>query len=151
MVELVVELPEVEPVDRVLHLGLLGEQRVVVGVRLGEGGADLVEAVEQVAQRADAVLDVAAHVLGRIELRLLLEQAHGGARRQLGDARRGLVLAGHDAEQRRLARAVRAEHADLRSRQERQRDVREHLPVGAVELVGPVHGVDVVACHGGRR
>ena len=29
--------------------------------------------------------------------------------------------------------------------QERERDVREHLPVRAVELVGPVHRVDVVA------
>ena len=40
---------------------------------------------------------------------------------------------------------VRAEHADLRSRQERERDVRQHLPVRAVELVDPVHRVDVVA------
>src|SRR3954447_12760316 len=74
VVELVVELPEVGAIDRVLHLRLLGEQRVEVGVGLRERGADLVEAVEQVAQRGDAVLDVAAHVLGRIELRLLLEQ-----------------------------------------------------------------------------
>src|SRR4029079_14617682 len=41
----------------------------------------------------------------------------------------------------------RAEHADLRSRQERERDVRQHLPVWAVELVGPVHRVHVVAAH----
>ena len=59
-------------VDLLLHLRLLGEQRVEVGVGLGEGGRDGVEAVEQVAQLADAVLDVAAHVLGRVELRLLL-------------------------------------------------------------------------------
>ena len=75
MVEPVVELPEVGAVDRVLHLRLLGEERVVLRIRLGKGGADLVEAVEQVAQRADTVLDVAAHVLGRIELWLLFEQA----------------------------------------------------------------------------
>src|SRR5262249_55416386 len=37
------------------------------------------------------------------------------------------------------------EDADLRAEQERQRDVRQHLPVGAEELVGPVHGVDVLA------
>ena len=147
VVDLVVELPEVGPVDRVLHLRLLGEQRVVVGVRLGEGGADLVEAVEQVAQRADAVLDVAAHVLGRIELRLLLEQADRCPRRQLGDPRRRLVPAGHDPQERRLAGAVRAEHADLRSRQERERDVRQHLAVRAVELVGPVHREHVFRGH----
>ena len=36
VVELVVELPRVGAVDRVLHLRLLGEQRVEVGVGLGE-------------------------------------------------------------------------------------------------------------------
>ena len=44
-------------------VALLGEQRVEVGVRLGELRRDRVEAVEQVAQLAHAVLDVAAHVL----------------------------------------------------------------------------------------
>jgi hypothetical protein len=114
VVEPVVELPEVGAVDRVLHLRLLGEQRVVVGVRLGERGADLVEAVEQVAQRADAVLDVAAHVLGRVELRLLLEQPDGRAGASSATPRRGSSSPGHDPEQRRLPGAVRAEHADLR-------------------------------------
>ena len=60
-------------------------------------------------------------------------------------AARGLLAPGHDPQQRRLAGAVRAEHADLRPVEERERDVREHLPVGAVELVGPVHRVDVFA------
>ena len=134
-------------VDLLLHLRLLGEERVEVGVGLGEGGRDRVEAVEQVAQLADAVLDVAAHVLGRVELGLLLEEADRRARVQLGDPRRRLLEPGHDPQQRRLAGPVRPEHADLRAGQERQRDVREHLPVGAVELVDPVHRVDVVAAH----
>ena len=66
---------------------------------------------------------------------------------ELGDPARRLLEPGHDPQQRRLAGAVRAEHADLRAGQERERDVRQHLPVGAVELVGPVHREDVVA-HG---
>ena len=149
-VELGLEAPRVVAVDLLLHRRLLGEQRVEVGVGLGEGCRDGVEAVEQVAQLADAVLDVAAHVLGRVELGLLLEEADGGAGMQLGDAGRGLLEPRHDPHQRRLAGPVRAEHADLRSRQERQGDVREHLPVGAVELVDPVHRVDVVAAHENR-
>ena len=149
VVEVLLELPCVGAVDRVLHLRLVGEQRVVVGVRLGERGRDLVEAVEQVAQLAHAVLDVAAHVLLGIEIRLLLEEADRRAGRELRDAGGRLLLARHDPQQRRLAGAVRPEHADLRAGQERQGDVRQHLAVRAVELVGPVHRVDVVAAHFG--
>ena len=113
-VERRVERPRVVTVDLLLHRRLLGEQRVEVGVGLGERGRDRVEAVEQVAERPNAVLDVAAHVLGRVEHRLLRQQADGRAGRELGAAARRLVEPGHDPEQRRLAGAVRAEDADLR-------------------------------------
>ena len=66
-------------VDLLLDLGLLGQERVVVGVRLGELPRDLVEAVEQVALLADAVLDVAADVLVAVEVGLLGEQAYCGS------------------------------------------------------------------------
>ena len=144
-VEVLVEAPSVGAVDAVLHLRLLGEQRVEIGVGLGERGRDRVEAVEQVAELADAVLDVAAHVLRLVELRLLLEEADRGLRIELGDAGRRLLEPRHDPQKRRLAGAVRPEHADLRSVQERERDVGKDLPVRAVELVGPVHRVDHVA------
>ena len=147
VVELLLELPGAAPVDLVLHLRLLGQQRVEVGVGLGEPRRDLVETVEQVAQLPHAVLDVLAHGLRSVELGLLLEQADARVRRQLGDAGGRLLLAGHDPQHRRLAGAVRAEHADLRAGEERQRDVREHLAVGAVELVDPVHREDVFAAH----
>ena len=146
-VELGLEAPRIVAVDLLLHGRLLGEQCVEVGVGLGEGCRDRVEAVEQVTDLANAVLDVAAHVLGRVELGLLLEKADGGAGMQLGDAGGGLLEPRHDPHQRRLTGPVRAEHADLRPGQERQGDVRKHLPVGAVELVDLVHGVDVVATH----
>ena len=83
VVERRVERPAVAPVDLLLHLRLLGEQRVEVGVGLGEARGDRLEAVEQVAQLAHAVLDVAAHVLRGIELRLLLEQPDRCAGREL--------------------------------------------------------------------
>ena len=66
-VERLVEAPRVRAFDPVLDVGLLREQRVEVGVGLGERGGDHVEAVEEVAELADAVLDVAAHVLLGIE------------------------------------------------------------------------------------
>ena len=52
------------------------------------------------------------------------------------------VLARHDAQQRALARAVQAEHADLRAGQKRQPDVLEDDVVGRVNLPEPLHGVD---------
>jgi hypothetical protein len=140
-----VEVPGVGAVDLVLHRRLLGEQRVEVRVRLCELGRDRVEAVEQVAELADAVLDVLPDVARRVELGLLGEHAHRGTGCELGDAARRLLEPGHDPQQRRLAGPVRAEHADLRAGEEAERDVRQHLPVGAVELVGPVHRVHVVA------
>ena len=115
-VELGVERPRVAPVDLLLHLGLLGEQRVVVGVWLGELRRDRVEAVEQVTERPHAVLDVAANVLGGIEVRLLRQEADRRAGRELGATARRLLDAGHDPQQRRFPGPVRTEHADLRAR-----------------------------------
>ncbi len=147
-VERLLEAPGVRAVDPLLDVRLLCEERVEVGVGLGKRGRDGVEAVEEVAQRAHAVLDVPADVLRGIELGLLREVADRRLRIELGDARRGLLEPPHDPEERRLARAVRPEDADLRAVQERQRDVGQHLSLGAVELVGPVHRVDDLA-HGG--
>ena len=73
---------------------------------------------------ADAVLDVAAHVLGRVELGLLLRAGRRSRPAASSPRPRGLLDAGHDPQQRRLAGAVRPEHADLRAGQERERDVR---------------------------
>ena len=141
-VERLVEAPRVMAVDLLLESALLHEQRVEVGIRLGELRRDHVEAVEQIAQRPYPVLDVPAHVLARVQLGLLREKADGRPGRELCDARGGLVEAGHDAEQRGLAGAVRPKNADLRARKKAERDVCEHLPVRAVELVDPVHRVD---------
>ena len=136
-----VEVPGVGGVD------LLLQPRELVRRLLGVVGRQLVEAVEQRAHLGDAVLDVAAHVLGLVERRLLLEQPDGGAGRELGVAAELGVLAGHDPQQRRLARAVEAEHADLGAGQERQRDVLEHLLVGRVDARQAVHGEDVLGRH----
>ena len=113
--------------------------RELVGGLVGVVHRQLVEAVEQRAGLGDAVLDVAPDVLGRVELGLLLEQSDGRVRGELGLAVELGVEAGHDPQQRRLAGAVVAEHADLRAGQERQRDVGQDLAVGRVaarELVG---------------
>ena len=58
-------------------------RRELVGGLVGVVRGELVEAVEQAAQLGDAVLDVAAHVLGLVQVRLLLEQPDRRAGREL--------------------------------------------------------------------
>ena len=136
-----VEVPAVDRVDLLLHAGEL------VGGLVGVVHRQLVEAVEQRLGLGDAVLDVAAHVLALVERGLLLEQADGRARGELGVAAELGVDPGHDPQQRRLAGAVVADHADLRAGQERQRDVAQHLAVGRVAAGELVGGEDVLGRH----
>jgi hypothetical protein len=83
-------------------------------------------------------------------MRFLLEIADAGALGDPGLAVILLVEAGHDLEQRRLARAVDAEHADLGVRVERQMNVIEHLP-GRIALGQALHEIDELARHRSRE
>ena len=143
------EVPAVDRVDALLHLAHLGQRALhLVGVeRLGQPRRDRVEAVEQVARGAHAVLDVLVDRARLVELRLLVEHADGRARRQQHVAADVRVDARHDAQQRALARAVRAEHADLRAVQERQRDAVEHGAIGRVALHQPAQREDDLLAH----
>ena len=135
-----VQIPAVGGLDGVLHPRLLLEQllHLVAVHRLAEAGIDLVEARQQPAHLAHAFLDVAAHVLGGVEPRLLGQiadlDAVGGPRL----AEEVLVDAGHDAQERALARPVAAEHADLGAGIEGQPDALQDLPLGRNDLsAGP--------------
>src|SRR5690606_38602272 len=106
--------------------------------------------VEDGLARRHPLHDVAKHVLGGVELRLLGEVAAG---RALGEPRLAGELgveAGHDPEQRRLARAIGAEDADLGVGVEGQRDVLQHLPP-AVGLGEALHMIDELPRHGPTR
>ena len=59
-----------------------------------------------------------------------------------------LDLAGHDLQQRALAGAVEAQHADLGAREERQPDILQDLAVGRIDLPQILHYVDVLLSHG---
>ena len=143
LLELAVEVPRVGVVDVLLELAHLGEQGVVVGVGVGHLGRDLVVAVELGLDLAGALLDVAEDGLVLVERRLLQEDADARARSQAGLAVGRLVESGHDLEDRRLAGAVGADHADLRAGVEGHRDVIED-DLLVVRLAGTGHGVDVL-------
>ena len=99
--ELALELPSLHRVDAILQLALLLEQRVhlVVGEFFGEARRDGFEVLQQIADVGEALLDVAEHVLARVEFGLLREEADldaiGGARL----AEEVLVDAREDAQQ----------------------------------------------------
>ena len=146
--ERAVELPGAGGVDLGLEVGLLLEERVDVGVGVTEGRAHLVVAVDELLGLADALGDVAGHVLGRVELGLLGQEAHREAGGEARLASEAVVLARHDAQQRGLARAVGPDDADLGAGIEGQVDALQDLAVGRIEALEPAHGVDELGGHG---
>ena len=141
-----VDLPAIAGVDLLLQVGLLGQQLVhlLLGHLLAEGHGDLVEAVEPTLHVLEGEHDVLADGQVGLEMRLLRQVADAHALRRPGLAAELLVLPGHDAHQRRLAGAVRAEHADLHVRQEGQGDAFEDLAPARVGLGEVFHHVGVL-------
>ena len=85
----------------------------------------------------------------RIEMRLLRQIAHLGAFRGPGLAGEVGIEAGHDLQQRRLAGAVDADHADLGAGKEGEGDPLQHLAAAGIGARQPFHHVDVLI--GGHR
>src|SRR5262249_50419597 len=107
----------------------------------------LVEALEQTLDAGDRLLDVAEHVLLRIQRRLLRQVPDLRPLGRLGLAEEIGVDAGHDAQERRLARPPRADDADLRARVERQIDPLQDLLVRRVDPTEVLHREDVLVSH----
>ena len=141
LLELGVEIPTVGRVDIVLQLAHFFHQRVEIGVRIGHLLANLVETRHLFCDRAERHLDVLADGFGVVQRRLLLQNADGETRGQVGFAVGNGVEAGHDLQQRGLTHAVRADDADLRARQEAQGHVVKNHAV-AVSLAGLDHLVN---------
>jgi len=133
--------------DHGFQIGLLGGQLVEVGVFVAVFGIDLVQPLLGRQHAAHAFFHHLAHGLVRRQQRLLRQVADVQARHRGGFALDLLVQAGHDLEQRALARAVDAEHADLGAGEEGQVDVLQDLPLRRHDLADAVHGEDVLG-HG---
>jgi hypothetical protein len=69
-----IEVPGVVLVEFVLQFGLLGDQRVEVGIRFGEFGVDLVVAGQQVHDGLDGLAHHFDDGFGLVELRFLLSK-----------------------------------------------------------------------------
>ena len=112
----------------------------VVGIVHGE----LVVAVELGLLLGHAFHDVAGHVFGLVEHRLLRQIADADAVGRPGFAHELGLLPGHDAQQGRLAGAVDAHHADLGAGQEGERHVLQDLFAARIGLGQLVHDIDVL-------
>jgi hypothetical protein len=121
---------------------LVLELRGFVGRLVGVVRHQLVVAVDDRLLLGDPFLDVAEDGLGGIELRLLGQEADRRPLRRERLAGELVVLAGHDAQQRRLAGAVVAQHADLRAVIEREPDPLQDLPLGRDGLSKVLHRED---------
>ncbi len=120
--KLAIDFPPTGRVNRVLKFALFFEQRVhlVVTHRLGKLVADFLKAMQEFDCLAEAFLDVAAHILGRIQFGLLWEVADLDSGLRAGFAIDLGIKAGHDTHQCGFARPVEAEYADLGTREERE-------------------------------
>ena len=147
-----VQIPAIGGLDGVLHPGLLLEQllHLVAVHRLAEAGIDLVEARQEPPHLAHAFFDVAPHVLGRVQARLLGQIADLDA---IGRPRLAEEVLVTPAMMRRsvLLRPVRAEHADLGAGIEGKPDTLQDLPLGRNDLFEVLHGEDELMSHGSPR
>uniref|UniRef100_A0A6J7PBT6 Unannotated protein n=1 Tax=freshwater metagenome TaxID=449393 RepID=A0A6J7PBT6_9ZZZZ len=145
--DVALEVPGVGDRDLVLEVPLQCTDFFVVSIRVGPHGHDLVVALDEVTDLGDPIHHVAEHVLGGVQLGLLLEQTDREARGEAGLAGEAVVEAGHDLKQAGLARAVGPDDSDLGAGVERERDVLEHHLLRRVEATEFVHRVDELVSH----
>jgi hypothetical protein len=125
---------------------LFGGQRVEVGVFFGVGGVHGVQLGLRFKRFAQAGFHFLAHGFFRIQLRFLRQVTNVQTRHRARFALDVGVDAGHNFQQGRFTGAVQAQHADLRAREEGQRNIFQNLALGRDDFAHAVHGIDVV-CH----
>src|SRR6218665_3548110 len=130
--------------DQGLQAGLLRGQRVKVGIRLGGGGADLLEPGLGGKQLAQGLMHALAHGVLGVELGFLGQVADLDPGHRGGLAFDLLVDTGHDLQQGRFARAIQAQHADLGAGQKTQGNVLEDLPLGRHGLGDAIHRINIL-------
>ena len=132
--------------DDGFKLGLLGGERIEIGIGLGIGGIDLIEPRLGLQHAANTLFHRLAHCLRRVHLWLL---------RQITDVKVGhgnrfaldlFIETGHDLENGRFTGTVQPQHADLGAGEKRQGNIFENLAFGRNNLAHAVHGVYVL-CH----
>ena len=130
--------------NNILETSLLLGQCIEVSLGLGIVCIDLLQSCQCIDRFLNAFLDVAADILFRVELGFLRQVADLDVRLRACLTQNLGIDARHDLEQSRFPGPVQPEHADLRAREKRERDVLQDLLFGRDNLADPIHGVDVL-------
>src|SRR5690606_30030030 len=142
------QIPGVGCLDLFLQFGLLCQELVEIRIRISEGFADGIVAINELLQLPQPFHHVAGNVLAGIELWFLRQITDLYPLRGPGFADKLLIDARHDAQKRRLAGAIQAQHADLGTGQKMQMNVLKNLLAAGIGLGETLHGVDIlVGCH----
>ena len=147
-----IEIPSIVLIEFILQLGLLGDERIEIRIGFGELGVDLIEARQHFDDGSDRLFHNLDDCFCFIELWFLFEKPDLVAFRCRYFADVVVINAGHNAQQRGLARAVQTEHADLGAVIKPKRNIaQDHFVAGWDQTSHFVHGVDYKGfiCHSG--
>ena len=144
LLDLSVKIPQALAVDLVL------EPRHLVRRLVGIVHGKLVVAVELRLLVGNALHGIAGDVLGVVEGGLLREIADAHALGRPGLAHELGLIPRHDTKERRFARPVHTDHADLGAGEKGERDVLQHLLAASIGLGQAVHDIDILG-RGHRR
>ena len=149
--ELIVERPTIDRVDLLLELAHLFHELIEIRVlgRIGHHPGNLIESIDQIGDRPHAVHHILFYRLVRIELGFLREIAHTDPLAWPRLAAEIGVDTGHDLHQRRFARTVRPDDADLGVWIELQMHLIEDRLAGAGKALGHAfHDEGILRGHG---
>jgi hypothetical protein len=148
LVQPAVEVPHVRRVELALQGAGLVVELVEVGVRVTHRHVEVVEPLHLRLELADGLLDVLEDGPALGQRRLLLEHPDRGVGVDDGVAVVRVLEPRHDLQERRLARAVGPDDADLGAVQERQGDIVENdlVAMGLAHVAQREH----VLSHGRR-
>ena len=111
------------PVERILHFGLTRQQFIEIGIGFGKSGIYLLELVQQIDYRLNALLHHFLHRFVLVEFRILLQITHCVAGRKYNFAFVRLVDAGYYLHQRRFSGAIQTDDTDFGTIEKRQINV----------------------------
>ena len=139
-----VKIVGIGSLNNIFQPRLLLGQCVKIRIRLGVIRIHLLQARQRIHGFLQTLFDIAVHALIRIQLRSLRQIADLYPRLRPRLPKNIRTQPRHNPQQRRFARAVQTQHANLGAGKERQRNIFQDGFLGWHNLANPIHGVNVL-------